>query len=75
MWKALLVICCVTTLTIGSSTPIYGYSGLAVHHCKNFDVESVWRLATGRLSEIHGPRFKEYDAYIRSFVGYGMSKR
>lgn len=56
-----------------ASEPIQvdGFKGLAEAHCKQFPIELIWRMATGRISEIYGPRFKEFDGYIRKHVGYG----
>lgn len=53
---------------------VQGFEGLAQEHCKRFPVELIWRLATGRISELYGPRFKELDGYIRQYIGYGTQR-
>ena len=50
---------------------VTSFSELAQSHCDNFDVEMLWRVASGRLSEKYGEQFFDFDCYIRQFVREG----
>ena len=62
----LALLCAVKTITTVSS-----FKELAAVHCKNFPVELLHRLSTGRLSEQYGKDFRDIDCYIRQFVNKG----
>ena len=54
-----------------STERVSSFSELAQSHCDNFDVEMLWRIASGRLSEKYGEQFFDFDCYVRQFVREG----
>ena len=68
---AILIFCIFAYLAVEcQSVPkLESFRELGKHHCKITDLSLLYRITSGNLAEIYGPSFKEYDAYIRSFVG------
>ena len=52
-------------------TTVSSFEELARAHCKSFPIDLLYRLSTGRLSEIYGKDFRDIDCYIRQFVNKG----
>ena len=54
-----------------SITQVGSFKELAESLFNEFDVELLWRVASGRLSEKYGEEFFDFDCYIRQFVREG----
>lgn len=66
-WFKLAVIVVCVGLNIGLPT-LHSFEELAKHHCQGFDVEMMYRLASGTLAEKYGMKYASLDCYIRQFV-------
>lgn len=52
-------------------TTVSSFKELATAHCKSFPIDLLYRLSSGRLSELYGKDFRDIDCYIRQFVNKG----
>ena len=57
--------------SVTAITTVSSFEELARAHCKAFPIDLLYRLSTGRLSEIYGKDFRDIDCYIRQFVNKG----
>lgn len=57
--------------SVSSITTVSSFKELAGVHCQHFPVDLLYRLSTGRLSELYGKDFRDIDCYIRQFVNKG----
>lgn len=58
-------------ISVTAITTVSSFEELANAHCKSFPIDLLYRLSTGRLSEIYGKDFRDIDCYIRQFVNKG----
>ena len=69
MFKFCLGILLVLWVSTSTTPRLQSFKALGHHHCKTFDLKLLYRAASGGLAEIYGHELKEYDAYIRTYVG------
>jgi hypothetical protein len=68
---AIFVIIVGLVYSVAAITTVSTFEELAAAHCRSFPIELLYRLSTGRLSEIYGKDFRDIDCYIRQFVNKG----
>lgn len=65
----LLLLLIVSNLHLGNSIKtVTSFQELGEHHCQQFPIELLWRIATGSISEKYGEKYFDFDCYVRQFV-------
>ncbi len=52
---------------------VNSFEELGRHHCTLFPIETLWRIASGNISDKYGEQYFDFDCYIRQFVREGIN--